>query len=235
MKKQIPLIILSTLSLMLPPFFASADDDELEAFSEPTAPRARTVEKQRPPRRPGAALDISMSADLDTETPVAPAPPAHTAPARSQAPDAPQPAVAGAFQQALSDSLTADGIKFTQKDRIITILYKLRNCTTRVGIIFAKDNGTQAKVYALPFAKPEPSDQAAVIALCNTFNAKYKWCKFYLSDTGIINMDIDVRLPEGNPEAAAKLCRASIKSMNAIVDAVYPQFMELLPAQGTRK
>lgn len=132
--------------------------------------------------------------------------------------------MANTFMDAYLRYMDSKGIKYrTLDDRCVRVAYNCENIkTVAILVLFDKNGKNLVQFVCTEVANFKDNKYAAGLVLCNSLNAKYRWCKFYLDKDSDLLVEADA-LVEINTVGSE--CAEMVSRMVDIIDGAYPDIM----------
>lgn len=128
------------------------------------------------------------------------------------------------YKQAYLNYMDSKGIKYREiDDRCVRVSYSGDNMRSiSVLVVFDKEGKNLAQFVCTEVANFKDNKYAAGLVLCNSLNAKYRWCKFYLDKDSDLLVEADAILDMGS---VGEECSSLVSRMVDIIDTAYPDVM----------
>lgn len=137
-------------------------------------------------------------------------------------------ATATAQQERFERSLEAEGLKFThERDGVTSLCFGGGDFSyphLKKFVIFDEDGGS-ARLLASRFAQIPEGRHDAAVRMCNAFNSRFRWVRFYIDEDGELTCDVDAVITD---ESCPEACTELVYRMASIVDTAYPEIMKTI-------
>lgn len=122
--------------------------------------------------------------------------------------------------------LNEENIKYTEIDsNSVSIKYDLDKTSINYLVAFDDHDDSLVAIRAFKFVRLPDDKYADVLILCDAFNKKYRWVKFYTSNFTEVVISADAIV---DPVSPGEELVGLIHRLNRISNEVYPQFMKII-------
>lgn len=128
--------------------------------------------------------------------------------------------------QSVCDFFDLKGMNYTVlKDDVIEVVYTGASMPRIHMVLTFDEDGKTISIHSYSIAKPKDDviSKAKAYAICNAFNQKWRWFKFYLDTDDEFTTSVDAII---DPYTAGEECYELIQRMVKVIDKSYPLLMQ---------